>query len=93
MGKNKESKYSIRQMVTKALELPVELSDLSKTTLLGNKEVSIQNFKGILEYETGLIRLNTRDFMIKITGQQLDIKSINDEDITVQGIILGIEFN
>ncbi len=92
MARKRENKYSLREIVTRALELPIELSDLSKTTLLGNKEVSIQNFKGILEYETGLIRLNTRDFMVKITGQQLDIKSINDEDITVTGIISAIEF-
>lgn len=91
--KEKESRPSLREIMTQALELPAELSDLSKTTLLGNKEVSIQNFKGIIEYDTNTIRLNTKDFMIKIWGANLNIKNINDEDITVSGKISGIEFN
>lgn len=91
--KEKEPRPSLREIMTQALELPAELSDLSKTTLLGNKEVSIQNFKGIIEYDTNTIRLNTKDFMIKIWGADLNIKNINDEDITVSGKISGIEFN
>ena len=92
-GKEKEPKPSLREIMTQALELPVELSDLSKTTLLGNKELSIQNFKGIIEYDTKIIRLNTKDFMIKIWGENQNIKNINDEDITVNGKISGIELN
>ena len=97
MARNKEArkepKPSLRQMMTQALELPVELSDLSKTTLLGNRELQIQNFKGIIEYDTKIIRLNTKDFMIKIWGDNLNIKTINDEDITLSGTISGIELD
>lgn len=93
ISKGKETKPSLREIMTQALELPAELSDLSKTTLLGNKELSIQNFKGIIEYDTKIIRLNTKDFMIKIWGENLNIKNINDEDITVNGKISGIELN
>lgn len=92
-GKEKDAKPSLREIMTQALELPAELSDLSKTTLLGNKELSIQNFKGIIEYDTKIIRLNTKDFMIKIWGENLNIKTINDEDVTVNGKISGIELS
>lgn len=86
-------KPSLREIMAQALEIPMELSDLSKTTLLGNKEINIQNFKGIIEYDTKIVRLNTKDFMIKIWGENLNIKNINDEDITVSGIISGIELD
>ena len=42
---------------------------------------------------TKIILLNTKDFMIKIWGENLNIKNINDEDITVNGKISGIELN
>ncbi len=81
----------VKELVHKALELPPELSGRTRIVLLGNREISIQNFKGIVSYEDTFVRLNTADFMLCIRGEGLQIQHINDEDTIVSGTICGIE--
>lgn len=84
---------TIKEEVNKYLELPEELFlNLSKVTIVGKKEVSIENYKGIIEYENEVIRVNTSDGIIKISGKNLEIISIITEEILIGGNICGVEF-
>lgn len=83
----------IRETISDALELPKDtFLDLPKIILTGNREVYIENYKGIIEYTDTLMRLNTGMRLLKITGKALCIMSIGADDITVGGEIEAVEF-
>lgn len=86
-------KADFREMIGDALEIPKELiSDVPRITLYGNKQLFLENYKGIVEYEDNKIRIKTHKGIIKLEGSGMTIKEITTEDIMVNGIINKIEF-
>ena len=90
MRKNKLKKTNER--INNFLEMPREISaNEPKLTVQGFKELLIENFKGILEYEDFFVRINTSIGTININGFNLNLKQITDEDIMISGKIDNIE--
>ena len=86
-------KNMVKEKVSELLELPREIIlDVPKLLFIGNTHLSIENYKGIIEYTDHLIRINTTTHMLRITGEKLEIKTIMSEEIMVGGNIIGIEF-
>lgn len=82
----------IKTNLSEALELPLEITlDLPRITLIGNKEAIIFNHKGIIEYTSGSIRINSKIGIIKVTGVDLEIKNILSEEILIAGNIENVE--
>ena len=81
------------QTMAKALELPAALAgDSPHIELLGNREVTVDGCKGILEYDDGFIRLNMRKTGLRLTGRDLMISALSDRTAVIEGYILSIEF-
>ena len=75
------------------LELPKEIVfNLPLITVIGNEEINIENYKGVIEYNPERIRINTSCGVIKIQGEKLLLKQITAENISVAGIILKFEY-
>ncbi len=75
------------------MELPRDIVlDLPKITLVGNLQLYVENHKGIIEYSTGLIRINTKSGILVVTGSDLSIRTIVIEEIIVVGRIDKVEF-
>ena len=94
-GKNreKEREARLKEKITEALELPKEIVlNVPRLTMIGNTNLVIENYKGIVEYASERIRVNTGTGTIRITGNGLVLKEITSEDILVDGDILGLEF-
>lgn len=93
LNKEVKVKKDIKEKVGDILELPQEIIlDIPKLVLIGNKSLTIENYKGIIEYDENLIRINTNSHMIKITGNMLEIKVITAEEMLIVGDILTIEY-
>lgn len=89
MGK-KEKKIT---KVADALDLPLDaLCNIPKTEIIGNTEVSVENFRGIIDYNENSFKINTQSGIIKIDGSDLVISSITDEGVRVRGTIIRLEF-
>lgn len=83
---------NVKYNISEALELPIDIMmDLPKLTLIGDIEVSLLNHKGIIEYTQEIIRVNTKSGVFKITGKDLEIKTILSEEIIIVGNIKNIE--
>ncbi|WP_313756362.1 sporulation protein YqfC [Tissierella sp.] len=83
---------NVKYNISEALELPIDIMmDLPRLTLIGNIEVSLLNHKGIIEYTKEIIRINTKIGIFKITGEELEIKTILSEEIIIAGLINDIE--
>ena len=92
--KNKVAKkIGIKEKVIEILELPKEIVlNMPKLTMLGNGDLIVENYKGILEYDEGVIRLNTTSGIIKVKGTNIYIKEITLESIMIFGDIQSLEF-
>lgn len=88
----KKNMDNIKSSLTEALELPIDIAmDLPKIIILGNKVVSVLNHRGIIEYTDRLIRINSKNGIIKITGEKLEIKNILSEEIIIEGEVEIVE--
>jgi sporulation protein YqfC len=88
-----KNRKGLKERFSEVLELPKELVlDLPKLTIVGNGDMMIENYKGIMEYGSSRIRVNTGLGMIKITGEYLLLKEITSEDILITGDIHSLEF-
>lgn len=86
-------KPNLKERVTEVLELPKEIVlNMPKLTMLGNGDLIVENYKGILEYDEGVIRLNTTSGIIRVTGADIYIKEITMESIMIFGNIQALEF-
>ena len=78
-------KKNIRRL-DRFLEMPQEIyTNNPKVTINGFEEILIENYKGILEYEEFLVRINTYLGIININGYNLNLETMTNDDIRVTG--------
>ncbi|NLU10546.1 MAG: sporulation protein YqfC [Tepidanaerobacter acetatoxydans] len=82
----------IRQKISDALDLPQDvILDVPKVILTGRIAAFIENHKGIIQYNSELVKINTSIGVVCIKGAGLLIKTIIADEITVEGKITAIE--
>ena len=54
--------------------------------------VSYTHLRGILEYEEGVIRLNTTSGIVRFMGRDLTMNCLTEDSAVVTGFILSVEF-
>ncbi len=92
-GKEEEPKPKLKEKMTELLELPKEVVlNVPKLVMIGDGNLIIENYRGVIEYDVERVRVNTGSGIIKITGEGLVIKEITSEDILVDGKIKVLEF-
>jgi sporulation protein YqfC len=92
-SKGEENKKKLKEKVAEILELPKEVVlDLPKITMFGDRNMLVENYKGIIEYDDNKIRVNTGRGIIKVTGEKLMIREITSEDLMIDGDIVSLEF-
>lgn len=85
-------KNIIKKVFAENFELPKDVVyDIPQIRVIGDGEAYVENHKGIIEYSSDLLRLNSKIGIIKITGNNLYIKKVSGEDICVVGEIKSIE--
>ena len=83
----------IKRNVVNALELPKEvILNLPFISLTGKEELTIENYKGIIEYGDEIMRVGTASGVLRIEWKELLLKQLTSECIVVTGSIKGISF-
>jgi sporulation protein YqfC len=83
----------VKREITAALALPKEIVlNLPLISMYGNEELKLENYKGVVEYTNELIRIATSIGILKIEGRGLLLKQVTTEKISVNGVIVKIEF-
>ncbi|MCL2351829.1 MAG: sporulation protein YqfC [Firmicutes bacterium] len=81
-------KESLKEKVASALSLPGEvILDLPFVSMMGKNEVSVENYRNIVEFTDERIRINTSSGVLVINGRKLYIKRITSENILISGAI------
>lgn len=75
------------------LGLPSEvLLKLPLIMMVGGKSLLLENHCGILEYSRERIKVRLEKGEMTLTGKELLIESISDEEIQIKGEILSVSF-
>jgi sporulation protein YqfC len=91
--KRKKQKLLLREKISGTLELPEEiLLDIPRIHMTGSKKLLVENYKGVLEYTSEKVRLDTSRNILVITGTDLDIREVTLEDIFIEGNIRSLDF-
>lgn len=91
--KKREKIASVSEKTLKALELPRDIIlGMPKITVTGDSEIIIENYKGIVEYENEVLKINTEPGVISIEGDGFNISAITDDEIEIEGKIKNIDF-
>ena len=92
--KSREKRKSIAgEKLKTALDIPEILtSNLPHIEAEGNREISVDGCRGILEYTQDKVRLNAGKLIITFVGDNMEIKAYSEIQTVISGNILSVEF-
>lgn len=71
----------------------VVLSGAAQIELNGNQEAVVDGCQGVLQYEDTVIRLSTGRMIVRFTGADLCIRTMQQNQILICGTIASVEFS
>ncbi|AGX42102.1 sporulation protein YqfC [Clostridium saccharobutylicum] len=82
-----------KEKILDKLDFPTDIAlDLPKIIVVGNREITIENHKGIKVFDTNMVKINSRIGSIIIRGKDFEITFIGETSITINGIFNGISY-
>jgi sporulation protein YqfC len=82
------------QKLAGLLEIPQDIVlDLPRITMLGNKQLLIENHKGIIEYTPSLVRIKLSQGELIVNGDNLSLGNLQTEQILVEGIVREVIYD
>lgn len=82
----------VAQDVFELFELPPEAAGAAKTQIIRDREVLIENHRGLIEYGDALISVASQDGVISIRGSMLRVRAMTERRIRITGKIDCVEF-
>lgn len=84
-------KKSFLERATEALDLPSSpLAGLPLLTLVGDKELRLENHKGILAYGDEEIHISAGKLIYKVHGDRLELRTMTPIDLLITGQITAV---
>lgn len=84
---------SFKNKIANASEFPKDvLLGQPVLTVLGQMELNVENYRGMIEYTDILIRIQTKIGQIRITGKNLRVDYYTNDDMKITGRIETIEY-
>ena len=88
-----KTNLSIKQKVLTASDMPKDvIMGIPVLTILGDIEICIENYGGIIEYTDCLIRIRTKTGQIIVNGKKLNVDFYTNDEMKICGKIRSIEF-
>ncbi len=78
--------------VMNALEIPPIVGSETHIDMFGDREMTVEGIKGVIEYDDSLVRLSTGRREVRISGEELEIRSLTKTAATVTGHVVSVEF-
>ena len=89
----KERMVEMKEVFTKKLLIPSDVvSGDMLITLTENKEALIENYKGLVTYESNCIVIRGKHTTLRLTGEHLNIKYFTNDDMQIEGCIQCMEY-
>ena len=86
-------KLSFMEELSNHLSLPADvLAGAPIITATGRNEICLENYKGIIEYNGDLIKVQTKACKICIEGKKLNILYFTEDEMRITGYIQAIYY-
>lgn len=90
--KSKEQKEGLLEKTSAWLDLPQDtVAGLFRAEMLGDRQIRIERYKSILHCEEKEIHVDAGKKMIRIMGEDLEIRVMNAEELLIEGFFKTIE--
>lgn len=88
----KPRKESLLEKTAEVFDLPGDVvAGLPRVELLGDRQVRMENHKGILAYGTEEIHVSGGKLIVKVRGRHLELRSMNALELLITGDISGVD--
>lgn len=85
-------KERLLERTAQALELPADVvAGLPRVELTGDRELRMENHRGILAYGAEEIRISGGRLVIKVRGAGLELRAMNAGELLITGAIRGVD--
>ena len=84
----------MRSKIAEKLNIPEDISNgLPIVTITGNKEIYVENYKGIIEYEKNCIKIQTKNCRISFIGKNMEIVYYTNTDMKIIGEVESVVYS
>ncbi len=88
----KRRKEGLLEKAANGLDLPADgVAGLPHLSLIGDRELRIENHRGILAYGTEEIHVGGGKMVIRVRGEGLQLRVMNAAELLITGQILAVE--
>lgn len=88
-----EDKKKWQESLADFFEMPKELiCNLPRITLIGDVQMLLENYGGIIEYNDKLLRLKVREGEVVVKGKNFKIKNFLSDELLIEGKITSVEY-
>ncbi|MCI8869334.1 MAG: sporulation protein [Lawsonibacter sp.] len=82
------------ERTAQALDLPADaVAGLPRVELVGDKELRMENHRGILAYGDREIHISGGPFVVKVTGEGLELRAMTGLELLITGRIAGVQLS
>ena len=80
--------------VAELFDLPADVvAGLPRLELVGDGELRVENHKGILAYGTEEIHISGGSYIVKVTGEALELRAMTGLELLITGRIDSIQLH
>lgn len=88
----KPRRSGLLERAADALDLPADaLAGLPRIELIGDRELRMENHRGILAYGDDEIRISGGRLVIRVVGEGLKLKAMNGSELLITGRLRAVE--
>ena len=88
----KPRKESILEKTAEVFDLPGDVvAGLPRVELLGDRELYLENYKGILSYGKEELHVDGGAWVLRISGRDLEIKAMRERELRIFGWVSKLE--
>ena len=85
-------KIILREKTSRLLDLPADgVAGVPKVELLGDRELYLENYKGILSYGKEELHVDGGAWVLRISGRDLEIKAMRERELRIFGWVSKLE--
>lgn len=87
------SKRSLRESLSDRFKLPSDMIAGAPIVMsTGKHQLTLENYRGLIEYTGSLIRVQTKTGKISIEGKKLNIDYFTNDEMRISGTIEAIRY-
>lgn len=91
--KEAEEKTTLRERLADAIDVSKEVVlDTVLVNMIGDRELTLENYKSILEYSPTCIRVKAKPYPLQVAGQGLEIRNITRDLLFITGRVHHLSF-